>query len=49
MQSQVAGLKLDLAELRGELKAKSALAEMESRLARLDVPLSPPRLKTMAG
>ena len=44
LQSQVSGLKLELAELRGELKAKSALAEMEARLMRLETPT---RLKTV--
>ena len=38
------GAEAQLAELRGELKAKSALAEMEARLMRLETPT---RLKTV--
>ena len=41
---ELAALKLELAELRGELKTKSAMADMEARLMRLETPT---RLKTV--
>ena len=44
VRQELAALKLELAELRGELKTKSAMADMEARLMRLETPT---RLKTV--
>ena len=49
VKQELAALKTEVAELRGELKTRSALADMEARLARMEAPSSPARLKTIAG
>ena len=49
VKQELQALKNEFADLRGELKTRSALADMEARLARMEAPSSPARLKTIAG
>jgi len=44
---ELLAVKSELAELRGELKTRSALADMEARLARMETTPTPARLKTV--
>ncbi len=46
-RQELLAVKSELAELRGELKTRSALADMEARLARMETTPTPARLKTV--
>ena len=48
LRQDLTSIRHELAELKGELKTRSALADMETRLARMETSPTPARLKTVS-
>ena len=48
LRQELITIRRELAELKGELKTRSVLADFETRLARIETAPTPPQLKTVA-